>query len=86
MLGARGPGVVVIMRGLEGTSDTTKLVVTISILLALLGLATWVWDPNLNRPERRFWEGRVVTIGDVRLPYHQIAILVIGVLVAIGLQ
>ena len=76
----------VIMRRLEGTSDTTKLVVTLSVLLALLGLALWVWDPNKARPMRRFWEGSVVTIANVRLPYHQVACLVIGVLVAIGLR
>jgi branched-subunit amino acid ABC-type transport system permease component len=38
-----------IMRRLEGTSETTKLVVTLSLLLGLLGLALWVWDPSWPR-------------------------------------
>lgn len=75
-----------IMRRLEGTSETTKLVVTISLLLSLLGFALWVWDPNKSRPIRKFWEGDIVTILDVRVPYHQLSALVIAAAVAIGLR
>jgi branched-chain amino acid transport system permease protein len=75
-----------IMRRLEGTSETTKLVVTLSLLLGLLGLALWVWDPNKPRPIRKFWDGQVVTVANVRLPYHQVAALVIAALVALGLR
>jgi hypothetical protein len=74
-----------IMRRLEGTSETTKLVVTLSLLLGLLGLALSVWDPNKPRPIRKFWDGQVVTVANVRLPYHQVAALAIAVLVAGGL-
>jgi branched-chain amino acid transport system permease protein len=75
-----------IMRRLEGTSETTKLVVTLSLLLALLGFALWVWDPNKSRPTRKFWDGKVVTILNVRLTYHEIAALAIAALIAIGLR
>src|SRR4051794_37946501 len=77
---------VVIMRRLEGTSDTTKLVVTLSVLLALLGLSLWVWDPNKSRPMTKFYDGRIVTILGVRLPYHQVIALAVGVLVTVGLR
>src|SRR3979409_62954 len=33
----------VVIRGLEGTSETVKLVVPISVLLALISLANWIW-------------------------------------------
>lgn len=75
-----------IMRRLEGTSETTKLVVTLSLLLSLLGLALWIWDPNKSRPMPKFFEGRVVTIAHVRLPYHQVSALLVAALVAIGLR
>jgi branched-chain amino acid transport system permease protein len=77
---------IVIMRRLEGTSETTKLVVTLSLLLALLGLSLWIWDPNKARPFPKFWEGKVVTVLHVRLPYHQVTALVIALLVALGLR
>lgn len=76
----------VIMRGLQGTSETTKLVTTLSVLVALLGLSLWIWDPNKARPIRGFWEGNAVSILGVRLSWHEIAAFIIAVVVAIGLR
>ncbi len=75
-----------IMRRLEGTSPTTKLVVTISILLSLLGLGAWVWDPQVSRPLRRFFEGDKVKVLGTGLPYHQLIALGFAVVVAVGLR
>ena len=36
----------VIFRGLEGTSEATKLVVSISLLVAMIGLSQWIWGPE----------------------------------------
>ncbi len=47
----------VIMRGLQDTSETTKLVVSISLLIAMIGLAQIIWDPNVNRPYATFFAG-----------------------------
>ncbi|HEY2303072.1 MAG TPA: ABC transporter permease [Acidimicrobiales bacterium] len=77
---------IIIMRRLQGTSETTKLVVTLSLLLALLGLSLWVWDPNKARPMRKFWDGKYLTLLNVRLPYHQASALIIALLVALGLR
>ena len=41
---------VVIMRGLRGTAETTRLVVTIGLLVSLLGAALWIWKPSGVRP------------------------------------
>ncbi|HEY7134470.1 MAG TPA: ABC transporter permease [Acidimicrobiia bacterium] len=76
----------VIMRGLQGTSETTKLVATLSLLVALLGLSLWVWDPNKARPIRKFWEGNAVSILGIRLSWHEVAAFIIAILVAIGLR
>jgi branched-chain amino acid transport system permease protein len=75
-----------IMRRLEGTSEVTKLVVTISLLLGLFGLANWVWSPARDRPSRTFFQGRVVKIIGVRLSYHEVTVLAVAVLVAAGLR
>ena len=72
----------VIMRRLDGTSETTRLVVTVSLMLGLLGLSIWIWDPTRSRPIRKFWDGRVVTVFGVRIPYHFVAALAIAGLVA----
>ena len=75
-----------IMRRLEGTSETTKLVVSLSLLLGLYALALWVWDPLKSRPMRKFWEGKVFVVFNVRLPYHQVTALALALLVALGMR
>ena len=35
----------VVMRGLYGTSEATKLVVSISLLAGMISVANWVWPP-----------------------------------------
>ena len=37
---------VVIFRGLQGTTDTVKLVVTVSLLFSMIGIANWIWSPT----------------------------------------
>jgi branched-chain amino acid transport system permease protein len=76
----------VIMRRLEGTSETTRLVVTISLLLALLGVAVTVWDPNEPRPLRQFFQGDFIELVGIRIPWHQLVSLAVAALVAIGLR
>lgn len=75
----------VIMRGLEGTTEVVKIVVTVSLLLALLGLSQWIWPGNITRSLPRFFEGESVALGDVNVPYHRIIILIAAVLVAVVL-
>ena len=51
------------MRRLQGTSDATQLVVTVSVLAAALGLADWLWSPQEAHPLDHFWEGDKISIG-----------------------
>ncbi|MDX6660150.1 MAG: branched-chain amino acid transport system permease protein livM, partial [Solirubrobacteraceae bacterium] len=76
----------VIMRRLEGTSDVTKLVVTVALLLGLVSFALWVWDPNELRTIRPMWSGHLFVWGIVRVTYNDIAVLVVAGLVAFGLR
>src|SRR5919112_5293185 len=47
----------VIMRGLVGTSEATKLVVSISLLAGMIGLANIIWEPGESRPNAKFFDG-----------------------------
>jgi hypothetical protein len=62
------------------------LVVTLGLLLALLNLSYYVWDPTLGRPLPRFFDGSKVRLLDVNISYHQLIVLAVGCVVAIGLR
>ncbi len=72
---------VVVMRGLRGTSEVTRLVTPVAVLLGINGAATWIWFRNSNRalvPKKFFGETHVQVLGQA-VYYHQI----IGVLLSI---
>ncbi len=82
----------VIMRRLAGTSEITKIVVTISLMLAMFGLAQWGWDQSTLHAIPLFWgvEGEwTFHIGgrDVYLQYFQVfaiaTALLLGVILSI---
>jgi branched-chain amino acid transport system permease protein len=75
-----------VMRRLEGTSDVTKLVVTVAVMLGLVSLALWIWDPNQFRAVQPLWSGKVFVWGIVRISYNDIAVLVLAAAVALGLR
>jgi len=78
----------VIIRGLEGATEVVKIVVTVSLLLALVGMSQWIWPGNITRAIPRLFpevDDRI-TIGDVRVPYDRIVILVAAIIVALVLR
>ena len=77
----------VLMRGLAGTSELIKLVVTVSLLLALIGLAPVIWDPTVGRSVPEFFaDVDPVTIAGVGISIHRIIIFVAALLVAVVLR
>ena len=74
-----------VMRRLAGTSDTVKVVVTVSLLIFLLGLANLVWKPK-GRPFPQFFAGSVLKVGSVNVAYHRIITLGVALLVAVALR
>jgi branched-chain amino acid transport system permease protein len=77
----------VIMRGLAGTTEATRLVVSISLLVAMIGLAQAVWSPAVGRVVAPFFEGRQLTLThDVSITYHQLITIATAVVVAAGLR
>jgi branched-chain amino acid transport system permease protein len=77
---------VVIFRGLQNTSDAVKLVVTVSLLFSLIGIASWIWDPLVPRRATRFFFGESFTVGDVVVQYHEATTIAVAIAVAIGLR
>jgi branched-chain amino acid transport system permease protein len=76
----------VIFRGLEGTSEATKLVVSISLLVAMIGFAQWVWSPDEARVVLPFFSGDKFDLGSTTITYHQLITILVAVGVAIGLR
>lgn len=75
----------VIMRRLEGTSQATRLMVTVAILLAIVAAVSWIWDIQKNRAVQPFFQGHVLEIGGVNVPYSDLTTLGVALAVAIGL-
>ncbi len=75
-----------VMRRLEGTSEVTKLVVTVAVALGLMSLALWMWNPGQFRTVTPLWSGRVIVWGPVRLSWNDLTVLVLAGLVAVGLR
>jgi branched-chain amino acid transport system permease protein len=77
---------VVIFRGLQQTTDTIKLVVTVSLLFSLIGIANWIWDPDVFRGNARKFGGPNLRIGDVPITRHELITIIVAIVVAIGLR
>ena len=70
----------VVIRGLQDTSEIVKLVVPISVLLAAIGLANWVWKPTDSHSIQPFFgaDHKVTWFGVVLL-WHDLTILFVAV-------
>lgn len=76
----------VVMRGLEGTSEATKLVVSISLLVGTIGLANLLWQPGKSRSMSTFFGNRKIDLGVTSITYHQAITIAVAVVVALGLR
>ena len=75
----------VIFRGLEGTSEVTKLVVSVGLLVALMAAAVIFWPPQ-NRQIPGFFHPNKFEVLGTNVTWHQAIIVVTAVLVAFGLR
>jgi branched-chain amino acid transport system permease protein len=87
LLGALLYGVV--MRGLRGTSEVTRIIVPVSVMLGFLALATWIWDPTPRTPRlflMFFGADNTVSIAGVNLTWHELLAVVLAVVIAVALR
>lgn len=75
-----------VMRGLDGTSEATKLVVSISLLVGIIGLANVLWEPAVSRTVQPFFPNSKIDLGPTAITYHQIITMVVAIGVALGLR
>ena len=75
-----------VMRRLEGVSEASKLVVTLSVALMLLGSAQWIWNPTTYRALPPLFNSDTLVLGSVRISYNDVTILILALLVAVGLR
>ncbi len=77
----------VVIRGLRGTSEVTRLVTPIAVLLGVNGAATWIWfrGGSRNIVPKKFFGGSKVDILGQAVFYHQLIGVGIAVVVAIAL-
>jgi len=72
-----------LMRRLHGASTERALMVTLGLLLILVGVATAIWNPEVQRIVPAFFAGDYVGILGINVSYQQL--LTIGTAVAIVL-
>jgi branched-subunit amino acid ABC-type transport system permease component len=77
----------VVIRGIQDTSEVVKLVVPISVLLALIATANWIWKPdNPHSIQPFFGPDHKVTVFGVVLLWHDLTILAVAIALAVGLR
>lgn len=77
----------VVMRGLRDTTETVKLVVSISLLLFMIGLAQLIWAPGVSRPMEKFFQSsKPIDIGPTTITWHQAITIVVAIIVAVVLR
>jgi branched-chain amino acid transport system permease protein len=91
VLGVLAPllGVVIergIMRGLTDAPETVRLVVSISLLVAMLGIGVWVWSPQEAYPTRLFFQGNRIDVLGVVVTWHELIAFGVAVACAVGLR
>lgn len=79
----------VVMRNLRGTSDVTKIIVSIGVMLGFQALATWIWNPVSSTPRqflKFFGPNALIEIGEVRIPWHYVISFAIAIAIAAGIR
>ncbi|QFG24519.1 ABC transporter permease [Actinomadura sp. WMMB 499] len=76
-----------IMKGLRGTAEVTKIIVTVAVLLGTVYLAQWAWNPDeAYTVDMFFGGGAKITVAGVEIRWHEIVCLAAAVAIAIGLR
>ncbi|MBV8980438.1 MAG: ATP-binding cassette domain-containing protein [Acidimicrobiia bacterium] len=75
-----------IMRNLHAASEEVRVIVTVALMLFLLGVGQWIWDPGVPRTIPRFFNADHVQLFSVNVSYHQIIVVLAALAVAVGLR
>jgi ABC-type branched-subunit amino acid transport system ATPase component/branched-subunit amino acid ABC-type transport system permease component len=75
-----------LMRRLAAAPLVAQLVVTIGLMLALIGLAAFIWNPGESHAIGTFFGSDGFNIGQTFMPYYRLITIVAGIAIAIGLR
>jgi branched-subunit amino acid ABC-type transport system permease component len=76
-----------IMRGLRNTAEVTKIVVSLALMLGMLYLSVWIWNPATPRNEDKFFGAKSgLHIFGTRVTTHELIALAAAVVIAISLR
>jgi branched-chain amino acid transport system permease protein len=76
----------VLMRAIADAPLVAQLVTTIGLMLALMGLAGLIWDPQETRHIDRFFGTSGFNIGETLMPWSRFITIVVGLGLAVGLK
>ena len=76
----------VIMRGIEGAPEVVKIVVTVSLMVGLLGLALVLWPADQPHTVPPFFAGHSVEFLGVVIGYQRLLTMGAAIAVALGLR
>lgn len=90
-VGVIGPllGVVVeagIMRRLDGTSEITRMAVTLALLVGVVAGINWIWDPQSLKIVVPLFDGHAIHVFGQRLPTYDLLVMVTAVVVGGSLR
>jgi branched-chain amino acid transport system permease protein len=75
-----------LMRGLIDAPEIVRLVVTISLLVAMLGIGVLVWSPQTARPVRLLFQGERLNVLGVVVTWHEAIAFLLAAAAALGLR
>ncbi|MFL6204730.1 MAG: ABC transporter permease [Acidimicrobiales bacterium] len=75
-----------IMRGLVDAPETVRIIVTVSLLVAILGVAQWIWPPQEVYRVPLLFPERQVGLFEVNVTYHDLITFGVALAVAVGLR
>lgn len=75
-----------LMRHVQGAPLIVQLVVSLGLMLALMGLAVTIWDPNTLRTSDHFFGSTGFHVGNTVVLWHRFITICVAAVVALGLR
>ncbi|MCW2767744.1 MAG: transporter permease [Nocardioides sp.] len=77
----------VLMKGLRDVEEVTKVVVTVAVLLGMVALSQWIWDPTQARKmDMLFGSSTSIDVFGVVVRYHELLCVVSAIALAVALR
>ncbi|MGZ8745211.1 MAG: branched-chain amino acid ABC transporter permease [Nocardioides sp.] len=76
-----------LMKGLRDVDEVTKVIVTVSVLLGMVQLSFWIWEPSEPRKvDFLFGSQNLVNVFGTNLRYGEILVIVAAAVLAVSLR